>query len=291
MRSIVATGLVVLASSVGLATMASAADMSVGAPSTASATVSAPAAVDREWTITVGGYVMAQPDYMGSDDYEAAFRPIISISRADKLSRWRSFNDNPSIALYDTGTVEAGITGKVDWKRDAGDSDDLRGLDDVDYAYEIGGYAQWYPVDWLRLRADLRYGFGGFEGAVADFAIDAIYFTDFWGGMAISAGPRMTLASSGYIDAYYGITPEESASAIALGNNLGTYEAGGGLYSVGFGGQILKRFTPAILGSVFAEYKYLADDAADSPLVVQNGDRNQFQAGVSLSYTFFLGFD
>lgn len=291
MRSIVATGLVVLASSVGLATMASAADMSVGAPSTASATVSAPAAVDREWTITVGGYVMAQPDYMGSDDYEAAFRPIISISRADKLSRWRSFNDNASIALYDTGTVEAGITGKIDWKRDAGDSDDLRGLDDVDYAYEIGGYAQWYPVDWLRLRADLRYGFGGFEGAVADFAIDAIYFTDFWGGMAISAGPRMTLASSGYIDAYYGITPEESASAIALGNNLGTYEAGGGLYSVGFGGQILKRFTPAILGSVFAEYKYLADDAADSPLVVQNGDRNQFQAGVSLSYTFFLGFD
>jgi outer membrane protein len=291
MRSIVATGLVVLASSVGIATMASAADMSAGMPATASATVSAPAAVDREWTITVGGYVMAQPDYMGSDDYEAAFRPIISISRADKLSRWRSFNDNPSIALYDTGKVEAGITGKVDWKRDAGDSDDLRGLDDVDYAYEIGGYAQWYPVDWLRLRADLRYGFGGFEGAVADFAIDAIYFTDFWGGMAISAGPRMTLASSGYIDAYYGITPEESASAIALGNNLGTYEAGGGLYSVGFGGQILKRFTPAILGSVFAEYKYLADDAADSPLVVQNGDRNQFQAGVSLSYTFFLGFD
>ncbi|WAC25907.1 MipA/OmpV family protein [Ancylobacter sp. SL191] len=291
MRSIVATGLVVLASSVGIATMASAADMSVGMPATASATVSAPAAVDREWTITVGGYVMAQPDYMGSDDYEAAFRPIISISRADKLSRWRSFNDNASIALYDTGKVEAGITGKIDWKRDAGDSDDLRGLDDVDYAYEIGGYAQWYPVDWLRLRADLRYGFGGFEGAVADFAIDAIYFTDFWGGMAISAGPRMTLASSGYIDAYYGITPEESASAIALGNNLGTYEAGGGLYSVGFGGQILKRFTPAILGSVFAEYKYLADDAADSPLVVQNGDRNQFQAGVSLSYTFFLGFD
>ncbi|MBS9475686.1 MipA/OmpV family protein [Ancylobacter radicis] len=287
MRSIATTSLLVLAGSLGLSTLAAAADMTMSAPTVAPA----PASIDREWTLTLGGYAMVQPDYPGSDDYEFGFKPIISISRADKLSRWRSFNDNASIALYDTGVIEAGITGKIDWKRDTDDSDDLRGLNDVDYAYEVGGYAQWYPVDWLRLRADLRYGFGGFEGAVADFAVDAIYFTEFWGGMAISAGPRMTLASSGYIDAYYGITPEESAAAMALGNNLSAYEAGGGIYSVGVGGQILKRFTPNILGSVFAEYKYLLDDAADSPLVVQNGDRNQFQAGVSLSYTFFLGFE
>ena len=146
-------------------------------------------------------------------------------------------------------------------------------------------------VDWLRLRGELRYGFGGFDGVVGDIALDAIYFSEPLGGITISAGPRMTLASSGYIDTYYGITPAESAFAQALGNPLTPYEAGGGIYSVGFGGQVLKRFTENITGSVFAEYKYLMDDAADSPLVVQHGDRNQFQAGVSLSYTFFLGFE
>ena len=101
----------------------------------------------------------------------------------------------------------------------------------------------------------------------------------------------MTLASSGYINTYFGISPLEAQVAQLLGNNVTPYEAGGGVYSVGFGGQVLKRFTENITGSIFAEYKYLMDDAADSPLVVQNGDRNQFQAGVSLSYTFFLGFE
>ena len=287
MRSIGIASFVLVAGAMGFSAVASAADVAYPPM----AVKAEPVPVDRQWTLTLGGYAMVQPEYAGDDDYEFAFKPIISISRASNLSRFRSFNDNPSLALWDTGIFEAGITGKLDWKRDSSDSDDLRGLNDVDYAIEAGGYAQFYPVDWLRLRGDVRYGFGGFEGVVADFAVDAIYFTEFWGGMAISAGPRMTLASSGYTDAYFGISAQEAANAQALGNNLTAYQADGGIYSVGFGGQIMKRFTPNILGSVFAEYKYLMDGAADSPLVVQNGDRNQFQAGVSLSYTFFLGFE
>ena len=289
MRSIGIASFVLVAGAMGFSAAASAADVAYAPAPMSVKAETVPA--DRQWTLTLGGYAMVQPEYAGDDDYEFAFKPIISISRASNLSRFRSFNDNPSLALWDTGVFEAGITGKLDWKRDSGDSDDLRGLNDVDTAIEVGGYAQFYPVDWLRLRGDVRYGFGGFDGVVADFAVDAIYFTEFWGGMALSAGPRMTLASSGFTDAYFGISAQEAANAQALGNNLTPYEASGGVYSVGFGGQILKRFTPNILGSVFAEYKYLMDDAADSPLVVQNGDRNQFQAGVSLSYTFFLGFE
>ena len=287
MRSFGVTGLAVAAGLMGATTLAKAADMSAMPP----VTVQTQAPVDRQWTLTLGGYVMAQPDYFGSDDYEAAFKPIISISRADKLSQFESFNDNPSIALFDTGFFELGPVVSLVWKRDAGDSSDLRGLDDIDYAFEVGGYVQFYPLEWLRLRTEVRYGFGGYEGVVANIDLDAIYRSDFWGGMTISGGPRVNLASSGYVDTYFGITPEESATAIALGNNVAAYEAGGGVYSVGLGGQIAKRFTPNITGSVFAEYQYLTGDAADSPLVVQNGDRNQFQAGVSLSYTFFLGFE
>ncbi|WP_245516139.1 MipA/OmpV family protein [Ancylobacter aquaticus] len=254
-------------------------------------TYAAAESTDRQWTLTLGGYVMAQPEWMGSDDYEFGFKPIISITRADRLSRFSSFNDNPSLALFDNGTFEAGITGTMDWKRDSSNANALRGMSDIDYAFQIGGYAQWFPMDWLRLRGDVRYGFGGFEGVVADFAIDAIHFSPELWGVTLSAGPRMTLASSGYIDTYYGVTPTEAAFAQALGNPLTPYQAGGGIYSVGFGGQVVKRFTENITGSVFAEYKYLMDDAADSPLVVQHGDRNQFQTGVSLSYTFFLGFE
>lgn len=287
MRSIGLTGLAVVVGALVGATVAQAEDFTAVVP--VKIPVQGVDPLDRQWTLTIGGYLMGQPEYAGSDNYEAAFRPLFSISRADTLSRFRSFNDSPSIALIDEGFFEAGIAGQINWERKASDYYDLRGLNDVDYAYQIGGYAQWYPADWMRLRTEVRYGFGGFDGVVADFAADAIHFTEAWGGMALSAGPRLTLASSGYVDAYYGITPEEAAYAQFLGNNLTAYDPGGGIYSVGFGGQILKRFTPNILGSVFAEYKYLTGDAADSPIVVQNGSRNQFQAGVSLSYTFFLG--
>ena len=285
MRSIGVTGLAVAASMLGFATLAQAADMSAVQP----VTIQTETPTDRQWTLTLGGYVTGQPEYLGSGNYEFGFMPIISIDRANELSRFSSFNDSPSIALFNVGTFELGPVANMIWKRDEGDSSDLRGLGDIDYAFEVGGYLQFYPLDWLRFRTELRYGFGGYEGVVADFALDAIHFADYWGGLTVSGGPRLKMASSGFVDTYFGITPEQSATAISLGNDLAPYQAGGGVYSVGVGGQIMKRFNPNITGSIFAEYEYLTGDAADSPLVVQNGDRNQFQAGVSLSYTFFLG--
>lgn len=283
MRSLRVASIGLVLGALALPTFADAADIPVGTPASPEI-----AATSREWTLTLGGYVMAQPEFFGSDDYEFAFKPIISISRADRLSRFYSFNDNPSIALFDTGVFEAGLTGKLDWKRDSSDNRALYGLNDVDYAIELGGYAQWYPVDWLRLRGDLRYGFGGFEGVVADLAADAIYHSDLWGGMTFSAGPRMTLTSSGFVDAYFGIS---EAEAFNSPNYYAPYDPGGGVYSVGVGGQVFKDFGNGFRGSVFGEYRYLTGDAADSPIVIQNGDRNQFQTGVSLSYTFFLGFE
>jgi outer membrane protein len=285
MRSLSVTGVGLLLGALALPTFAEAADIPLGTEVSP-----AVAAASREWTLTVGGYAMAQPDFFGSADYEFAFKPIISITRADQLSRFSSFNDNPSFALFDTGIFEAGIVGKLDWKRDSSDNRALKGLDDVDFAVEVGGYAQWYPVDWLRVRGELRYGFGGFDGVVADLTADAIYHSDWWGGTTFSAGPRMTLTSSGFVDAYFGISDEESIDAISHGNFYAPYDPSGGIYSVGVGGQIQKDFGNGFRGSVFGEYRYLTGDAADSPIVIQNGDRNQFQTGVSLSYTFFLGF-
>lgn len=288
MQTVGLKGLVVVAGVLGFAAAANAADVGMPAPVYKAEPAPAP---DRQWTVTLGAYVFTKADYDGSDDYELAVRPLFSISRADRLSEFDSFEDNPSIALWDSGTFELGIVGGLEWKRSASDSPDLRGLKDIDYAYLVGGYAQWYPVDWLRLRGELMYGFGGFEGVVANLAADAIYFSEEFGGVTLSAGPRMTLASSGYMDTYFGITPQEAAFAQLLGNNVTPYKAGGGVYSVGLGAQISKRFTKNITGSLFGEYEYLLDEAANSPIVAQSGDRNQFQAGVSLSYTFFLGFE
>ncbi|OYX10304.1 MAG: hypothetical protein B7Z15_13725, partial [Rhizobiales bacterium 32-66-8] len=153
--------LVLTAGSVMLlsATGASAADVYPASPAPAMA---APAKED--WYLTLGVSARAEPQYPGSDTYQARFAPVISLKRASGLTAFDSIDDNPSIALFDTGKFRIGATGKIDFGRDEDDADKLRGLGNVDPSLEIGAFTEFYPWDWLRLRAELRYGFGGFEG-------------------------------------------------------------------------------------------------------------------------------
>ncbi len=52
--------------------------------------------------------------------------------------------------------------------RDDGDSDDLKGLNDVDWGFELGGFAEFYPTDNIRGRVEVRRGIGAHDGVVAD---------------------------------------------------------------------------------------------------------------------------
>ena len=94
--------------------------------------------------------------------------------------------------------------------RDDGDSADLTGLDPVRSGIEAGGFAEFYPTDWLRVRGEVRRGFRAHEGVVADVEIDA--FADITPEVRISGGPRMSFASADYFDAYYGVSPAEVGS-------------------------------------------------------------------------------
>ncbi len=235
--------------------------------------------VHGDWKLIVGATGMVAPDFEGSKDLMFGVTPIISMGKAGPEARFTSRNDDISISLYDNGQVRAGLNGKIVAERDGDDADALKGLDPVRWGAEIGGFAEVYPTDWLRVRGELRHGVRSHSGVVADVAVDA--FLDVTDSVRISGGPRISWASADYFDAYYGVDAKESAKS-----GLSEYDPGSGLKGIGVGGAYDWQVTEKLTASVFSEYWRLTGPAADSSLVKEEGSANQFTFGVSAAYRF-----
>jgi outer membrane protein len=239
---------------------------------------SAPASAS-DWTITLGAEARVLPSFEGSDRYEVMPFPVIDIRQAGTPEHFKSPRDGFGVGLYEYGPFRFGVAGKIALPRNDSDDDDLRGLGDVDWAFEIGAFAEYWPVNWLRTRAELRQGIGGHHGLVADIMADVV--VPVTPQLTLSAGPRLTLATASAMSPYFDITPAQS-----LASGLPVYDAGGGIRSYGVGAQARYQWTPRWESHVFVEYERLADDVADSPLVRLRGSPDQVQAGIGVSYTF-----
>ncbi|AZO15235.1 MipA/OmpV family protein [Mesorhizobium sp. M2A.F.Ca.ET.043.05.1.1] len=233
--------------------------------------------ISGDWYLTLGATGLVAPNFEGGKKYMFSAQPIISLGKVGPQARFTSRNDNISLALIDDGSVRAGLTGKFIFSRDS--EDELKGLDPVRFGGEVGGFFEFYPLDWVRARAELRHGIRSHNGFVADIAADAFY--DITPTVRISGGPRVSFASSNYFDAYYGVNAKEAAAS-----GLSEYHPGGGVKSAGLGGAITWKVTEPMTASVFTEYSRLMGPAADSSLVKERGDRNQWTFGVSTTYRF-----
>lgn len=231
------------------------------------------------WTVMVGIGGEYTPDFVGSKNGKLMPIPIFSIRRAGSVDQFRGPRDSASIALFDVGNFRAGPAFKYVASRRSDKYAELTGLGDVKAAYELGGFVEYFPVDWLRLRSELRQSMGGNTGTVADVSADVI--VPLIQRLTISAGPRFTWKSTKATAPYFGV---DAVQSVASG--LPMYDARGGAHSVGFGGQISYRINPQWEVHAYVEYEKLLGDAADSPLVKLRGSSNQTTIGLGASYSF-----
>lgn len=232
-----------------------------------------------DWVITLGAEARVIPRYEGSDSLKFWPFPVFRVRRAGTPEQFRSPRDGASIAILDAGPIKFGPTVKVRLGRKASDDSDLTGLGDVDWAFEAGAFAEYWPAQWLRTRAEVRQGFGGHHGVVSDLMADVVVPVN--PQLTFSAGPRLTLASGAATSPYFSVTPGQ-----AVASGLPVYDARGGMHSYGAGAQVAYAWTPRWASTVFVEYERLAGDAANSPLVSLRGSRNQVQVGTGLTYSF-----
>jgi MipA family protein len=235
--------------------------------------------VSGTWTVMVGVGGEYKPDFEGANRAMLSPVPIFSIRRAGSTEQFRGPRDSASIAFLDFGDLRAGPVAKFVAARKQYNYSELNGLGNVKAAVELGGFIEYYPVDWFRTRVELRQGVVGPNGTVADFSADVV--VPVIQRLTISAGPRFTWESTQATSPYFGI---DAVQAMASG--LPVFNAKGGAHSYGAGAQVSYRINPQWEVHSYVEYERLLGDAAASPLVTLRGSPNQTTVGIGASYSF-----
>lgn len=242
----------------------------------AAAAQSAFPAGGNDMVVTLGGGLRVQPEFEGSKAYQVVPFPMIGLR----------FTVNPftgePISEFGFGVAPAF---RFVGKREVGVGTDLFGLKPIDAALEAGLRLE-YSWAFGRAFFELRQGFGGHHGQIADIGADAI--SDPLPGVKLSVGPRVSFASDDFMDTYFSVSAAQATANQAAGGALTAYNAEGGLRSFGLGGRIDYELTPQWLLRFEGAWNRLAGDAGNSPIVKKAGDANQFSVGFGAAYRFGL---
>jgi outer membrane protein len=262
---------------------APAADMPQSTPAPVAYTPPVP-----DWIVTVGLEGRIIPAWPGAPTSQIALTggPLFSVRHAGEPPPYFGPRDSFGFDVINLGQLKIGPAVKYVIARKASDNPETVGLGNVGATLQAGAYADYWPVQWLRLHSEVRQGFGGEGGVTGDLFLDAVVPA---GQFRWSAGPRMTLASAPAINPYFGITLAQSVGSAGAGlPQLPVYHAGGGLYSYGAGTQLEYFINDKWAAHAFVEDEHLADAAANSPLVTQRGSANQWTYGLGATYSFAM---
>jgi outer membrane scaffolding protein for murein synthesis (MipA/OmpV family) len=175
--------------------------------------------------------------------------------------------------------LQVGPLVRYQFGRDEDDSDDLRGMGDIDAAVEVGGFLTYGIGPWSLGATLFKDASDAHDGFTAKFA--AGHRHRFSPKLQLRSELSSTWADENYTQTYFGVTAAQSARS-----GMRQYSPEGGIKDVGITFDLDYSLTEhwGITGRV--GYKRLLGDAADSPLVEDRGSANQLSTGIILSYRF-----
>jgi outer membrane protein len=235
------------------------------------------------WIITLGAYDDLEPKFEGARHHAFWYHPIIDY-RPVGSREWLSLpNDGFDFPLIVTDNFRAGPVVNGRWERDV--SSLVRGfrrVGSINLSAEGGAFVEWWPVQYLRTRAEVRDAVFGARGIVVDVSADAVWRPgERW---TLTAGPRLSLADDAFMRSYYSVDTEQSRTS-----GLPTYSVTAGMRSYGAGSMAKYKWSESVSTMLFFEYQRLGSIAAESPLIDDRGSPNQLTVGVGLSYSFVVG--
>lgn len=125
-------------------------------------------AARSDWDIRLGAGALFRPDYEGSDDYEIAPLPMVSISYKDLV-----FLRNTTLGANaftwqgprPTDKLQIGPLLRYQLGRDEGDNNALRGMGDIDAGAELGAFVTYSTGPWSTGLTVFRDVSDAYEGA------------------------------------------------------------------------------------------------------------------------------
>lgn len=234
----------------------------------------------EETNLSIGVGPVYKPDYFGSDDYEFDADPAAYV-------RFKNFlfldDDGADLALFGFSNFAFGPTIRFVSRRDADDNPALQGLGDVGETFEFGGFAATTFLDRFQAKFKVRHGLKtGHRGTIVDGRGTLLLFR--WGRVATSVSGEASWIGDRYADAYFSVTPMQSARS-----GLPVYDASAGFRDVG--GSLNAYINIGKNWSInpYASYHYIFDDIAATPIIDQYGSRDQFRVGFHILKEFSFG--
>ena len=235
----------------------------------------------RGWLVTIGGGAQVTPKYPGSDEIGFIPMPIVGLRREGTPLPLEAPDEGWGFGLLGSDSP-FNLGPAVQFVNKREEEDVGAPVGEVDFTVEVGGFVELFPMRNFRLRAEGRKGLGGHDGLIGDIGADfVIRDRDTY---VFSIGPRVRIANGEYHRAYYGVTP-----AVAAATGLPIFDPDGGVYALGAVAGLNYMLSEQWGLYTYAGYDRLTGDAADSPITRAFGSRNQYSAGLGLSYTFSVG--
>lgn len=232
---------------------------------------------DPAWSFGAGIGVV--PDYEGSEDYKAV--PLLFVRAGWSSGQYLQFLANTLKANLIAGdTWSAGPLLRYRGKRDDDvDNDKVKHMREIDEAIELGGFVGYLIGKWhvsFLLAQDVSDAHDGLTAT-----LEAGYTMNLNPGVNLGISAFTSYASDGYMETYFEVDADN-----ANRSGLPRYEADGGMKDFGFMANL--AYAPwknwgvtGILG-----FKWLLEDAADSPIVDKEGSETQLLAGAMATYRF-----
>ena len=238
--------------------------------------------VPDETNLSIGVGPVYKPDYFGSNNYEFSADPQVYV-------KFRNFvfldDDGLDFGVFGFSGFRFGPTIRIKGRRDQDDNPALAGLGDVDTTFEFGGFAATTFLDRFAVKAKVRHGLKtGHRGTIVDGYLTALIFRA--GPVSVSTSGHASWIGNRYADAYFSVTPEQSA---ATSGRIAAYDTDAGFRNVGGSVNAYINIRDRWSLNPYASYSLIFDDYADTPIISQYGSRHQYSVGFHLMREFTFG--
>jgi outer membrane protein len=239
----------------------------------------------------VGAMVFTYPSYPGSDEYRVVPFPLANVSFRDRVYLGPSSTGiGFALGAYPIQSAHTRLAVEIGGQdsRPASRGDGLAGMEDRD-AVATAGASLSYRAGFFEAIVAVSQGLNDGAGLIQT---TRIVYTRPVGKVILGAAAGAALANGKQMRREFGITDAEAAHRQALvdagDGRLGpedgqAYTPEGGLRHLGAGVSLIYPFGShwSLVG--LAGVEWLADEAANSPLVRQ---REQFAGGLGVGYRF-----
>jgi outer membrane scaffolding protein for murein synthesis (MipA/OmpV family) len=154
--------------------------------------------------------VIAGHEYLGSDERKTLVLPAISYQW--KNGWFAGAGNGIGYKFASPTNMQYGLRVTLDLGRDESDARALAGMGDIDLRPEFGGFFNYFITDEWFLTTSFRYGAGNDrDGSQTDIGIGwSTQLAPQWRG---ALGVAATYVNSKYMQAFYGVTAQQSASS------------------------------------------------------------------------------